>query len=69
MPKDSKIGVGDYVIPAPDEDEHQEFLAVWDRMWTPCRVLNVYKNGNLRARTDDGRTTWHGPVSGFQVVA
>ncbi|AAN07967.1 hypothetical protein SEA_LIZZIANA_48 [Mycobacterium phage Lizziana] len=62
----SIIAVGDYVIPAFDPEKDAEFEHVWERMWTPCKVLNVYKNGNLRARSDDGRTKWRGPVSGFQ---
>jgi hypothetical protein len=63
----SRPAVGDYVIPAPDEDDLREFPH-WDRMWPPCRVKNVYKNGGLRARSDSGDCEWRGPVSGFKVV-
>lgn len=62
------LRVGDYVIPKPDEDEDPEFLANWDRLWTPCRVLNIYKNGSLRARSDDKRNEWRGPIDGFQLA-
>lgn len=56
----SDISVGDYVI--PDDPE------VPDSLWTPCRVLNVYKNGNLRARDDAGTVSWRGPVVNFKQV-
>lgn len=49
------IMVGDYVVP---DDEYA-------KVWTPCKVLNLYKNGNLRARSDDLRVSWHGPADGF----
>lgn len=54
----SEIGVGDYVVPY-----FPEFPTV---QLTPCRVLNVYKNGTLRARSDDGHVQHVGPVSGFR---
>lgn len=62
------IQEGDYVIPAPDDDEDPEFLPIWDRMWTPCRVIRIYKNGNLWARSDNSDMVWRGPVSGFQLA-
>jgi hypothetical protein len=43
--------VGDYVI--PDEAGYEA--------WPPCKVLNMYKNGDLRARSIDGRTEIRGP--------
>lgn len=57
----SGIKVGDYVVP---HYPHFPRLAL-----TPCRVRNVYKNGTLRARSDDGSVEWKGPVDGFRTVA
>jgi hypothetical protein len=62
------IQENDYIIPRPDEDENDEFLDIWDRIWTPCRVIRIYKNGNLWARSDQGTLSWRGPVSGFQLA-
>ncbi|QGJ95008.1 hypothetical protein SEA_REDWATTLEHOG_147 [Gordonia phage RedWattleHog] len=61
----SDIQPGDYVIPVDDDagDFHGIDLS---GVWTPCKVLNVYKNGNLRARSDDRKVLWHGPVTGFR---
>lgn len=62
------IEVGDYVIPAKDLDADEFFVDNWQRIWTPCRVRAVYKNGQLRARADDGKIEWKGPIEGFMKV-
>lgn len=64
----SNIAVGDYVIPAKDLDADEFFVDNWQRIWTPCRVRNVYKNGQLRAVADDKSISWKGPVDGFMKV-
>lgn len=55
-----EIRVGDYVI--PDDPETP------DSIWTPCRVMDIHKNGNLRARDDAKTLFWRGPVGNFKKV-
>lgn len=57
----SDIQVGDYIVPVTVIDG----IDVSDAM-TPCRVLNVFKNGNLLARSDDHRVEWRGLPEGFR---
>ena len=54
----SDIKVGDYVVP-----HYPEFP---NARLTPCRVRNVYKNGKLRALSDDGSVEHVGPVDIFK---
>lgn len=61
----SEIKVGDYVIPGEEPGGYDDGIDLSD-IWTPCRVLNVYANGNIRARSDDRAILWHGPASGFR---
>lgn len=52
----------DYVIPFADDDEFD------NKGWTPCRVIRIYANGNLWARSDKGDLSWRGPVSAFKLA-
>ena len=54
----SAIQVGDYVIPHCPEFPNA--------LLAPCRVRNVYKNGKLRALSDDGSVEHVGPVDVFK---
>ena len=56
----SGIKVGDYVTPQDDDGDE------YDRAWVPCKVVNVYKNGNLRAVGET--SSWHGPIDGFKIA-
>lgn len=65
----SHIQVGDYIVPDEDIDVGDGVVVPADQAWgPPAKVLNVYKNGNLRARTDDGRCEWTGKASAFRRV-
>lgn len=54
---------GDYVRPIVKIDG-----ADVGSVMTECQVVNVYKNGNIFATSDDGSVTHHGPASGFQKI-
>ncbi|USH45551.1 hypothetical protein SEA_PHABULOSO_56 [Gordonia phage Phabuloso] len=53
------ISVGDVVLPV----EFREFEPAF-RDYN-LRVTHVFKSGSIRARTDDGRSSWVGQVDGF----
>lgn len=54
---------GDLVRPITEVDG----IDATDAM-TPCRVMVVYKNGNVHVASEDGKVTHHGPASGFQKI-
>lgn len=50
----------DYVIPVSED--------IPDQTWTPCRVIRLYANGNLWARSDNGEVVHRGPISHFKLA-
>lgn len=56
------IQENDYVVPVFDDGD--DFQA----LWTPCRVIRIYQNGRLWARSDDGHTSHRGAVSAFRLA-
>ncbi|UAW08300.1 hypothetical protein SEA_WHITNEY_53 [Gordonia phage Whitney] len=56
---EEELKVGDIVLPV-DYREFEDLFTDYD-----LRVTHVFKNGNIRARTDDGRSTWDGGAEGF----
>lgn len=50
----------DYVIPIAED--------IPDSAWTPCRIIALYANGNLWARSDNGEVSHRGPISRFKLA-
>ncbi|KXO90919.1 Uncharacterised protein (plasmid) [Tsukamurella tyrosinosolvens] len=53
------LQVGDIVLPV----DYREYEAAFKQR--PLRVTHVFKNGNIRAKTDDGRWRSDGPAEYF----
>ncbi|AYD87832.1 hypothetical protein SEA_ARCUSANGELUS_84 [Mycobacterium phage ArcusAngelus] len=55
----SDLSVGDVILP----EDFREYEPAFRN--TNLRVTHVFKNGNIRARTDDGSWTCWGPADGY----
>ncbi|QIG58272.1 hypothetical protein SEA_SKOG_120 [Gordonia phage Skog] len=61
------IKVHDYVVPIMEIEIDDELVDVSDKM-TRCQVTHIYKNGKIRAVSDDGAVRWLGEASGFRLA-